>query len=146
MEVTLATWIIAIVGLLLMVILGGVELVALLRPHSEWTIDNVYGGSPDGTDPRAYFAFNQGLAWADVIFWAPLQIAGSIGMLFGQRWGFLLALMASVPFWYTAIPIFVWDRDMGFRKNTLTYWVVIWGMFPAFGVVAGVYCLVRLLE
>ena len=60
--------------------------------------------------------------------------------------GVSFALMASVPFWYTAIPIFVWDRDMGFRKNTLTYWVVIWGMFPAFGVVAGVYCLVRLLE
>ena len=67
-------------------------------------------------------------------------------MLLGQRWGFLLALMASVPFWYTAIPIFIWDRDMGFRRNTLGYWVVIWGMWPTYGIVAGAYCVVRLLQ
>ena len=136
----------AIAGLALILLLGGLQLVAVLRPRSAWTIENVYGGSPDTTDPKAYFAFNQGYAWADAIFWAPLQIAGSIGMILGYRWGFLLALVASVPFWYTAIPIFIWDRDLGFRKNTFIYWVVIWGMFPAFGIVEGVYCFVRLLE
>ena len=67
-------------------------------------------------------------------------------MMLGERWGFLLALMASVPFWYSAILIYVWDRDMGFRENTLFYWVVVWGMFPAFGILEGVYTFVRLLE
>jgi hypothetical protein len=99
MEVTLLTWIVAVTGLVLIVLLGGVQLVAAIRPRAEWTITNVYGGSPDRTDPKAYFAFNQGSAWADPFFLAPLQIAGSIGMLLGERWGFLLALMASVPFW-----------------------------------------------
>ena len=145
MDVTMATWAVAVGGLLLMTLLGGLQLVAVVKPRNEWTIENVYGGDPAGTDPRAYFAFNQGYAWADAVFWAPLQIAGSMGMLFGQRWGFLLALVASVPFWYTAIPIFIWDRDMGFRGNTVFYWVVVWGMFPAYGIVAGVYCFVRLL-
>ena len=145
MDVTLATWVVAVGGLLLIALLGGLQLIAVVKPRSEWTIENVYGGDPTGTDPRAYFAFNQGYAWADALFWAPLQIAGSIGMLLGQRWGFLLALMASVPFWYTAIPIFIWDRDMGFRRNTIGYWVVIWGMWPAYGIAAGAYCLVRLL-
>ncbi|MGI9557212.1 MAG: hypothetical protein ACR2N5_04645, partial [Solirubrobacterales bacterium] len=97
------------------------------------------------TDPTAYYAFNQGWAWADTIFWAPIQIAGSIGMLLGQEWGFLVALVASVPFWYSAIPIFIWDRDMGFRENSVTYWVFVWGMFPAYGILEAVYCLVRLL-
>ena len=120
--------------------------VAVLRPRREWTIENVYGGRPDATDPVAYFAFNQGYAWADALLWAPLQIAGSVGMLLGYRWGFLVALMASVPFWYTAVPIFIWDRDLGFRQNTVFYWVVVWGMFPTFGVVEGVYCMIRLLE
>jgi hypothetical protein len=146
MDVTLTTWIVAVGGLLLIALLGGLQLVAVLKPRSEWTIENVYGGDPTGTDPRAYFAFNQGYAWADALFWAPLQIAGSIGMLLGQRWGFLLALMASVPFWYTAIPIFIWDRDLGFRRNTFGYWVLVWGMWPAYGIVAGAYCLVRLLQ
>ncbi len=145
MEVTALTRIVAVIGLVLISLLGGLQFVAVIKPRSEWTIDNVYGGSPETTDPRAYFAFNQGYAWADAIFWAPLQIAGSVGMLLGYRWGFLLALAASVPFWYTAIPLFVWDRDLGYRKNTFTYWVT-WGMFPVFGILEGVYCSVRLLE
>ncbi len=146
MDVTLMTWLVAIGGLAITAVLGAAELVAVLRPRDQWTIDNVYGGSPDATDPTAYFAFNQGYAWADAVFWLPLQVAASIGMLLGEQWGFLLGLVASVPFWYTAIPIFVWDRDLGFRQNTFTYWVFVWGMFPAYGVIEGVYCFVRLLD
>lgn len=146
MEVTALTWIVAIAGLVLIGLLATLQFVAVVNPRGEWTINNVYGGNPDATDPKAYFAYNQGYAWADPFFWAPLQVVGSIGMLLGQRWGFLLALAASVPFWYTAITIYVWDRDLGFRQNTFTYWLFIWGMFPAFGVLAGVYCFVRLLE
>ena len=146
MEVTVLTWVVGIAGILIMGILFAVELVALMRPRSEWTIKNVYGSDPSNTDPKAYFAVNQGYAWADVVFWGPIQIAGSIGMLLGYRWGFLLALIGSVPFVYTAITIFIWDRDMGFRKNTLTYWIFIWGMFPAFGVVEMVYCFARLVS
>ncbi|MFG1691649.1 hypothetical protein ACGF5M_05805 [Gemmatimonadota bacterium] len=70
---------------------------------------------------------------------------GRVGMLLGEQWGFLLALVASVPFWYSAVPLFIWDRDMGFRKKTVAYWVVTWGMFPAYGVVETGYCMVRLL-
>ena len=145
MEVTLWTWIIGIVGLLLMGLLTILQAIAVARPQATWTVENVYGGDPDSTDPKAYFAFNQGYAWADAVFWGPLQIAGSIGMLLGARWGFLLALIGSVPFWYTAIPIFIWDRDMGFRSSTFTYWVFVWGMFPAFGLIEMVYCFFRLL-
>jgi hypothetical protein len=145
-EVTWLTWVVAVAGILLMGLLAGLQLVAVFRPRSDWTIENIYGGSPDVTDPTAYFAFNQGQAWSDPFFWAPLQIAGSIGMILGERWGFLLALAASVPFWYSAILIYVWDRDLGFRKNTFNYWVIVWGMWPVFGVLEGVYCFVRLME
>jgi len=144
--VTPATWVVAMTGLILIGILSSLQLVALVRPRSQWTIDNVYGGDPDRTDPVAYFAFNQGSAWADPFFWAPLQIAGSVGMILGHRWGFLLALIASVPYWYTAIYFYIWDRDLGFRQNTLMYWIVTWGIWPVFGAIEGVYCFVRLLE
>jgi hypothetical protein len=66
-------------------------------------------------------------------------------MVLGQQWGFLLALAASVPFWYSAILIFVWDRDMGLRRNTFSYWVVVWGVWPIFGALEGLYCFVRLM-
>ncbi|MDH4147480.1 MAG: hypothetical protein OEY23_20175 [Acidimicrobiia bacterium] len=146
MEVTTATWVIALIGFALVSLLGALQVVALLRPRERWTIDNVYGGSPDNTDPTAYFAFNQASAWADPFLLVPLQIVGSIGMLAGQRWGFLLALMASVPLWYTAVYFYLWDRDLGYRQPTFAYWVLTWGMWPVFGVVEGIYCFVRLVE
>jgi hypothetical protein len=145
-DVTAATWGVALVGLALISLLAGLQLVAVLRPRASWTIENVYGGSPDDTDPAAFFAFNQATAWADPFLLAPLQIAGSIGMLLGERWGFLFALMASVPLWYTAVFFYFWDRDLGIRRNTFGYWVITWGMWPVFGVIESVYCLVRLLE
>ena len=145
MDVTIWTSAIAITGLVLIGLLGALQLVAVVRPRAPWTVDNVYGGDPDTTDATAYFAFNQGFAWADVLVWVPLQVGGSIGMLLGQEWGFLLALAASVPYLYTAIPMFIWDRDLGFRGHGFTYWVVIWGMWPAFGALQGAYVLGRLL-
>ena len=146
MEVTVSTITVAVAGLLISGALLGAQLVAVFRPRAKWTIENIYGGSPDSTDSTAYFAFNQGYAWADAVFWLPIQLAGSVGMLMGQRWGFLLALVGSVPFWYTAITIYVWDRDLEFRRNTFVYWVLIWGIFPAFGVLEGGYCFLRLLK
>ena len=146
MDATPMTWIIALVGLGMIGIMFVVQLVAVLRPRAAWTITNVYGGTPEATDPTAYFAFNQASAWADVFLWAPLQIAGSIGMLLGHRWGFLLALVASVPFWYTAVYFYNWDRDLHFRQPTIKYWVVIWGMWPVFGVIEGLYCFARILD
>ncbi len=145
MEVTITTWIVGLAGLVLTGLILPLQLVAVFKPRSPWTIKNVYGGSPESTDTTAYFAFNQGYAWADSFLWLPLQIAGSAGMLAGQRWGFLLALVASVPFWYTAVTIFIWDRDMGFRQSTFTYWVIIWGAWPAFGIAETTYCLFRLI-
>lgn len=146
MDVTIVTWVIALTAAVLILLLGVLQSVAVLRPRAEWTIENVYGGDPDSTDPCAYFAHNQGWAWADVFLWLPVQLAASVGMVLGERWGFLLGLVAAVPFVYTAVPIFVWDRDMAFRENTVRYWVVIWGMWPTFGIIQGVYCFVRLLD
>ena len=145
MEVTVMTILVAVAGLLISGLLLGAQLVAVFNPRGDWTVKNVYGGDPGATDPKAYFAFNQGYAWADSFFWLPIQIAGSVGMLLGDRWGFLLALIGSVPFVYTAITIFIWDRDLGFRQNTVVYWLIVWGMFPAFGVCEVVYCFARLV-
>jgi len=145
MDVTLTTWIVACSGLILILLLGSLQLIAVLRPRAEWTIKNVYGGDPESTDPNAYFAYNQGYAWADVALWVPFQIAGSIGMLLGERWGFLLGLFASIPYVYTAVTNFIWDRDLGFRENSITYWAIVWAIWPTFGAVQAGYCFARLL-
>ena len=119
MDVTIVTWVVAISGLVLIGLLGLLQLAALVRPRTPWTVKTVYGGDPGATDPTAYFAFNQGLAWADVLLWVPLQVAASVGMLLGQEWGFLLAIAASVPYVYSAIPLFIWDRRSGLPRGLL---------------------------
>ena len=88
MDVTLLTWSVAMLGLLIIGLLGSIQFIAVLLRRSDWTIKQSHGGSPGATDSNAYFAFNQGFAWADSVFWAPFQVAGSIGMLLGERWGF----------------------------------------------------------
>ncbi len=145
MVVTSMTWIVSLAGLVLITVLMALQLVAVFRPRSDWTVKNIYSGDPKDTDPKAYFAFNQGYAWADSFFWGPMQIMGSIGMLMGERWGYLFALVGATPFWYSAIHIFIWDRKMGFQKNTVTYWLITWGIWPFFGVIETLYCFRRLL-
>ena len=134
MEVTITTWSIALLGILIMCLLISLQAIAVIKPEGDWTIKNVYGSNPSNTDPKAYFAFYKGFAYADVFFWGPIQLAGSIGMISGERWGFV----------YTAIQFFIWDRDMEFRQNTFTYWVFIWGMFPVFGLIQMIYCFSRI--
>ena len=51
MEVTILTWGVAVAGLLLIGLLSALQLVAVIRPREPWTIDNIYGGTPDATDP-----------------------------------------------------------------------------------------------
>lgn len=145
MSVTAWTWVVAATGLALIALLFALQLVAVLRPRGRWTVRNVYGGDPSTTDPTAYFAFNQGFAWADTALLTPLQVAASVGMLLGERWGFVLGAGAAVPFLYSAILFFIWDRDLRFRRPTPGYWIVVWGIWPAYGLLEGAYCLTRLL-
>jgi hypothetical protein len=94
-EVTALTWIVAVAGFPITSVLLSGQLVAVFSPRGEWTIKNVYGGTPASTDPKAYFAFNQGYAWADSAFWLPLQVAGSVGVLLGERWRFLFVRLVA---------------------------------------------------
>ena len=53
MTVTVWTWLVAVGGLVLITLLSALQVVALVRPRSKWTISNVYGGDPASTDPVA---------------------------------------------------------------------------------------------
>ncbi len=64
MEVTVLTWIVAITGLLPMGLLSALQLVAVINPREGWTIENVYGGNPDATDPNGHPALHSAAAGA----------------------------------------------------------------------------------
>jgi hypothetical protein len=78
MEVTTLTGIVAVAGMLSMACLGRLQLTAALRPRGSWVIENVYGGSSESTDSKAYFALNQGIDWAETIFWAACSLPAAL--------------------------------------------------------------------
>lgn len=128
MEVTILTWIVAIAGLALISFPGSLQLVALIRPRSQWTIDNVYGGKPDRTVIKAYLAFNQGFAWADSVSWHSRRSAGASECSLGNVGDSYL----------------LWARR--FRScippSVSTFGIVIWGLVRAIsftGCSPGVY-------
>ena len=133
MEVTDNTRIVAVLGLFMITLLEVFQFMILLRPRSEQSL----------TPPEVY---DLGWAYADTLWSLPLQIGGSVGMLLGRKWGFLLALVASTFYVYSSIFIFVWDRDLGLREKTFVYWVIVWGMWPAYGLLEGLYAFVRLMQ
>ena len=97
MEVTRATIVVALFGVITMGILFVAQLIAVLAPHTQWTIDNVYGGNIAATDSTAYFAYHQGWAHVDVGFACPLQFLASYGMPSWTKVGFLVRSRGRRP-------------------------------------------------
>ena len=87
---TVITWILVIFGALLIFLpMLYAQLLMALRPHSQKTKDLLIGKGEDWRD-NTHLRMSLGTAWADLIVWLPLLVAGSIGVLLGQVWGYAL--------------------------------------------------------
>ena len=82
---TITTWVLVIFGLVFVfaLLLYG-QLLMVLRPHNQKTKDFLIGNDEDWRD-KTHFRFSFGGAWADLLFWVPMLLAGSVGVLFGYR-------------------------------------------------------------
>ena len=105
---TLTTWVLVIFGLVFVfaILLYG-QILMVLRPHSQKTKDLLIGKGEDWRD-KTHFRFSVGGAWADLLFWLPMLLTGSIGVLFGYRWGYVLWAVSggisayiSIILWFT---------------------------------------------
>ena len=54
---------------------------------------------------------SRGAAWADWLFFGPLFIAGSIGMLLGHAWGYVLFGAAGACSLYINIILWVTEKE-----------------------------------
>jgi hypothetical protein len=70
------------------------QLVVLLQPRSQKAKDLMIGKGEDWRD-RSHFKSAYALAWADWILFMPLFVAGIIGVLLGQVWGYALLAVAG---------------------------------------------------
>ena len=94
---------------------------------------------------NTHFQSAYALAWADWILFMPVLVAGIIGVLFGQAWGYALFAAAGTIQLYINIFLWFFERDFVYPAvGPLAYYTYNWGNFVYWGTAALVYVLLRL--
>jgi hypothetical protein len=117
----------------------------LLQPHSQKAKNMMIGKGEDWRD-RSHFKSAYALAWADWIFFMPVLVAGTIGVLFGQVWGYVLFAVAGAIALYINVFLCFFEREYVYPAvGPLAYYTYIWGNFVYWGTATLVYSLLRLV-
>lgn len=144
LEPTLVTWILVIFGVLIYLLVFYAQILLVTNPNSQKTKDIVIGNGEDWRD-RSHFRTSYGIAWADLIFQLPLMAAGSVGVLLGEAWGYVLwAAVAAIAVWANIVLWFS-EREYVYPAwGPLAYYTFVWGFFVYWGLAALVYATLRL--
>ena len=142
---TLMTWILVVFGwvFVFMILVYG-QLLMVFTPNGRKTKDLLIGKGEEWRD-HAHFRFAYGAAWADLIFWLPLLMAGSIGVLTGYRWGYILwAISGGIAVY---ISIILWFTEKAYvypHWGPIGYYTVYWGIPVYWVLIVMVYSVIRL--
>lgn len=144
MQPTLVTWALIVFGVIALVPLIWAQLSMLIRPDSQETRDLIIAKGEDWRD-KTHFKFAQGGAWADWLFFGPLFVAGSIGVLLGQSWGYVLFGAAGACSLYINIILWFTEKEYVYpKRGPLKYFTYYWGFFVYWGALALAYSVVRI--
>ena len=142
---TVITWILVIFGVVFIFLpIVITQTMMAMNPDSQKTKDIIIGKGEDWRD-RTHLRSSYGIALADLIFWVPLLVAGSIGVMLGRVWGYVLWGSAGAIFVYISIFLLLSEREYVYPAvGPLLYYTVIWGFFLYWGVAAIAYATLRL--
>ena len=144
LQATLVTWILVIFGLITCGPLLVAQLVMLLQPEGQRAKDLMIGKGEEWRD-NTHFKSAYALAWADWIFFMPVLVAGIIGVLLGQVWGYALFAAAGAIQLYINIFLWFFEREYVYPAvGPLAYFTYIWGNFIYWGLASLIYVLIRL--
>lgn len=144
MEPTLVTWILVIFGILIDLPLGYGQLLLIKDPHGQKTKDLVIGKGEDWRD-KTHLKFAYGAAWADWLLVFPILIAGSIGVLLGTYWGYMLWISAGSIGLYINIILWFLEREYVYPAwGPLVYYTFYWGFYVYWGLAVLIYGLLRI--
>ena len=139
---TLVTWILIVFGLITCGPLLYAQLVVLRQPHSQKTRDLMIGKGEEWRD-NSHFKSAYAFAWADWIFFMPVFVAGIIGVLFGQVWGYVLFGVAGAIQLYINIFLWFFEREYVYPAvGPVVYYTYIWGNFIYWGLSSLIYGLI----
>ncbi len=144
MQPTFVTWALVVFGVVTLIPLIWAQLSMLTRPDSQETRDLLIGKQEDWRD-KTHFKFALGAAWADWLFFGPLFVAGCIGILLGQTWGYVLFGAAGACSLYINIILWVTEREYVYpSRGPLRYFTYYWGFFMYWGALALAYSVMRI--
>ncbi len=139
MEPTLVTWALVVFGVITLIPLFAAQLSMLTKPKSEGARNLLIGKGEDWRD-KTHFKMSLGAAWADWLFFVPLFVAGSIGVLLGQLWGYVLFGAAGACSLYINVILYFTEKEYVFpTRGPLRYFTYYWGFFVYWGVLALAY-------
>ena len=143
MQPTYVTWVLVIFGFITHGALFAIYSVFLRDPQSEKSKDLMNGKGRDWRD-KTHLNLNIGFAKADWLFFAPLFVSGSIGVLLGVSWGYLLFGAAGACSLYINIILWFTEKDHVYPAlGPLRYYTYYWGFFVYWGALALAYSVAR---
>lgn len=143
MEPTIITWALIAFGVLTNGILTYVYVVFARNPNSQASKDLIIGDGNDWRD-ETHRLFSVGFAWTDILFFVPLFVLGSIGMLLSQPWGYMLFGAAGACALYVNIVLWFAEKEYVYPAlGALRYYTYFWGFFVYWGALALAYATLR---
>ena len=144
MHPTPVTWAIVIFGVVTLIPMISAQFSMLISPDSRKTRDLIIGKGEEWRD-QTHFKSARGAAWADWLFFGPLFVAGSIGVLLAQTWGYVLFGAAGACSLYINIILWFTEKEYVYpTRGPLRYFTYYWGFFVYWGALALAYSVVRL--
>ena len=141
---TIMTWIIALFGAVIFLILFLANLVILFKPESQRAKDIFIGKGEDWRD-RSHFKSAYAFAWGDLLVIMPLLVSGHIGVLTGQRWGYVIWIVLGAISIYFSIVFWVMEKEYTYPANgPLAYYTYIWGFYLYWGIAAVIHSLLKI--
>ncbi len=144
MKPTVVTWALVVFGAITLVPLIGAQISMLLSPDSRRTRDLIIGEGEEWRD-QTHRRMALGAAWADWLFFGPVFIAGSVGVLLGATWGYVLFGAAGACSLYINMILWFTEKDYVYpSRGPFRYFTYYWGFFVYWGALALVYSALRI--
>jgi hypothetical protein len=143
-EPTLVTWLLVLTGAITLLPLVLAQLVILIKPDSQLARNLLVGKNEQWRD-KTHFRSAYGCAWADWLIMLPLAVVGSIAVVQGYPWGYVLWAAAGAISLYINVVLWFVEREYVLPAfGQLAYYTYYWGFFVLWGAAALGYAVVRL--
>lgn len=144
MQPTIVTWGLIIFGAITLSPLVLAQTIMLVKPNSQQAKDILVAKGEDWRD-KTHFRFALGAAWADWLLVVPLLLSGSIGVILGHAWGYVLWGAAGSISLYINIVLWFMEKEYVYpSRGALVYYSYYWGFFVYWGALALAYSAMRL--